>query len=152
VTGNAELIVCTGQGTHPAVAAEGQPHPGFDFAQQLFALYARRRRRTPGRPPRGREHITDGTMSLGQLAAQHGTTPAAILRLTAENNTPPADAHVTTKGPSPVTSHIEWRCPACGRVMRRGGRLMDRLVNVVFSDDAKAGDRADISYDPPRWV
>jgi len=29
---------------------------------------------------------------------------------------------------------------------------MDRLVNVVFGDGAKAGDRVDISYDPPQWV
>lgn len=145
VTGNAGLIVCIGQGTHPAVAAEGQPYPDFDFAQQLLALYARRRRRTPGRPLRGREDVSDGTMSLGQIAAQYGTTPAEILQLTAENNTP-------VEGSSPVISHIEWRCSTCGRVMRRGGRLMDRLANVVFGDGVKAGDRVDISYDPPQWV
>jgi hypothetical protein len=29
---------------------------------------------------------------------------------------------------------------------------MDRLVNVIFDDGDKDGDRVDISYDPPRWV
>ena len=99
----AGLIICTGQGSHPAMMAEGQPRDSFDFAQRLAALYTQRQRRR-------------------------------------------------ASGSSPVISHIEWRCPACGRVMRRGGRLMDRLVNVIFDDGDKDGDRVDISYDPPRWV
>jgi hypothetical protein len=45
------------------------------------------------------EHTTGGSMSLAELAAQHGTQPSSILRLTAEHS--PGGAY-----PSNVAAYI----------------------------------------------
>ncbi len=158
-------FVCTGQGTHPAAPAE-VTDPDSDFTDQLGALYAMRllqgRRARPSR-----EVVTDGTMSMAEFAAHHGITPAEILRLTAEHHLEEslnrlfgessdsglADrllSDAARQEPPPVVSHIEWRCTACRRNDRLGGRRMDRLVNAMFGPGD--GDKLDISYDPPRWM
>jgi hypothetical protein len=166
MTGNTGVYVCTGQDTHPAAPVEGTG-TGFDFAQRLFLLYALRVGQGKRARP-SREYVSDGTLSLAELAAREGTTPAEILRATAEHraqlnvnrlfgegsDSSLADqllSDAAAQEAPPVLSHIEWRCPACRRTMRFGGRRMDDLINFMASPH-DTGDKVDISYDLPRWV
>jgi hypothetical protein len=63
---------------------------------EIIALAKAIRAGTPPKPPGGTvtEHVTAGSMSLAELAAQHGTAPATILRETADRTPAGYDQNV----------------------------------------------------------